>query len=256
MPDERRPFQSFFSKHAKDYSKSQSHASGPDLAALIEALNPRGTELALDAATGTGFTAVTLAGRVKHVTGIDLTEEMLGQARELAQSMGVANIEFERGDAMKTDYPDSSFDIVTTRRATHHFDDVLRFLLEAKRILKPGGRIGIVDMSPPEGAESFTNRIEKLRDGSHVEAFTPKAWESMIMGAGFGGLTSRVLDDRVTFERWLYPVEPGGKEERVIRSAWKSSPKPVRRLLKAEFDRNKIIAWSKARIVLVASKTP
>ena len=256
MPDEGRPFQSFFSKHAEDYSKSQSHASGPDLAALIEALGPRKTEVALDVATGTGFTAVTLAGRVKHVTGIDLTEEMLDQARALARSRSVANTEFKLGDAMKMDYPDSSFDILTTRRATHHFDDVPRFLLETKRVLKPGGRIGVVDMSPPEGAESFTNRIEKLRDGSHIEAFTPKAWESMIMRAGFGGLTSKVLDDRVTFERWLYPIEPGGKEERAIRSAWRSSPKTVRSLLKAEFDRDTIAAWSKTRIVLVASKTP
>ena len=256
MIDEGRPFQSFFSKHAEDYSKSQSHASGPDLAALIETLSPKITELALDVATGTGFTAVSLAGRVKHVTGIDLTEEMLDQARALARSRGVANIEFKRGDAMRMDYPDSSFDIVTTRRATHRFDDVPGFLREVKRVLKAGGRIGIVDMSPPEGAESFTNRIEKLRDGSHVEAFTPKAWESMVMGAGFEGLASRVLEDRVTFERWLYPVEPGGNEERAIRSAWKSSSKAVRRLLKAEFDRGKVNAWSKTRIILVASKTP
>ena len=76
------------------------------------------------------------------------------------------------------------------------------------------------------------------------------------MGAEFGGLTSRVLADRLTFERWLYPVEPGGKEEKAIRLAWRSSSKPVRRLLKAEFDRDRISAWSKTRIVLVASKTP
>ena len=256
MIDEGQPFQSFFSKHAEDYAKSRSHASGPDLAALIEALRPRTSELALDVATGTGFTAVSLAVRVKHVTGIDLTEEMLDQARGFARSRGVANIEFERGDAMKLDFPNSSLDIVTTRRAEHHFHDVPRFLREAKRVLKAGGRIGVVDMSPPEGAGSFTNRIEKLRDGSHVEAFTLKAWESMIVGAGFGGLTSRVLADRVTFERWLYPVEPGGKEEKAILSAWRSSSKAVRRLLKAEFDGDRISAWSKTRIVLVASKTP
>lgn len=246
----------FFSEHAEDYSRSQSHASGADLAALLEALRLDGTEVALDVATGTGFTAVSLARRVKHVTGIDLTEEMLEQARRLAQSQAVTNVTFALGDAMKMEYVGATFDIVTTRRATHHFEDVPRFLSEANRVLKPGGQIGIVDMSPPKGAESFMNRIERLRDNSHAEAFTSEAWGSMIAGAGFKGVSSKILDERIAFERWFYPVKFGGREEKEIRSAWKSAPRPVRRLLKAEFDGDEIEAWSKSRIVLVASKTP
>jgi ubiquinone/menaquinone biosynthesis C-methylase UbiE len=256
MVDEKRPVQRFFSRHAEDYSKSQSHASGSDLAALIQALKVKKTDAALDVATGTGFTAVSLAQKVRHITAIDLTEEMLDQARRLARSRGLTNIGFELGDAMKMDYPDSSFDLVTTRRATHHFDDVPRFLAESKRVLKPSGKIGIVDMSPPGGAESFVNRIEKLRDSSHVEAFTPKAWRSMISNAGLTELSSRVLAERVTFQRWLYPVELTGNEALEIRSAWKSASSPVRRLLKAEFAGERIMAWSKSRLILVASKTP
>ncbi len=244
----------FFSEHAEDYSKSKSHASGPDLAALLRALRLDGTEIALDVATGTGFTAISLAGRVKHVTGIDLTDEMLSQARRLAVSQAVTNVSFTPGDAMKMEYADAAFDMVTTRRATHHFGDVPRFLSEARRVLKPGGRLGIVDMSPPEGAELFTNRIERLRDSSHVEAFAVGAWRSMVSQAGFRILSSEILDERVTFEKWLYPVTPGGEEEKAIRSAWKASPLPVRTLLKAEFEGEVIRAWSKSRLVLVASK--
>ncbi len=256
MSDERRPFERFFSKHAERYSKSQSFASGSDLAVLIEALEPKGTDEALDVATGTGFTAVSLAKKTRNVIGIDLTEEMLEQARALARSQGLTNVSFDLGDAMKMEYPDASFDIVTTRRATHHFDDLPRFLSEAKRVLKRGGKIGVVDMSPPKGAESFANRIERLRDSSHVEAFTPEAWGLMIARAGFRRISSEILDERVTFERWLYPVELGGKEDRAVRSAWRSAPEPVRGLLKAEFVGGEIVAWSKSRIVLVASKTP
>jgi ubiquinone/menaquinone biosynthesis C-methylase UbiE len=212
--------------------------------------------MALDVATGTGFTAVSLAKVVKQVTAMDLTEEMLDQARRLAKSQGLINIRFKQGDAMEMEYPDESFDLVTTRRAAHHFQDVPRFLMEAKRVLKPDGKLGVVDMSPPEGAESFMNRIERLRDSSHVEAFTPTTWKSMISKAGLTVSSSEVLEERLSFERWLYPVEPGGNEERAIRSAWKSAPGPARRLLKAEFDGNRITAWSKSRLILVASKTP
>ena len=246
----------FFAEHAQDYSRSQSHARGADLDALVRALKPKKSEVALDVATGTGFTAVTLAGLVGHVTGIDVTDEMLAQAGRLARERGCTNVRFELGDAMRIGYPSSSFDLVTTRRATHHFKDVPKFLREARRVLRPGGRLGVVDMSPPEGTETFSNRIEKLRDRSHVKAFTPTAWSLMISKAGFHILSSEILGEPVTFERWLYPVEPGGKEEQSIRRAWSSAHANVRRLLAARFENGAVKGWTKSRIILVASKTP
>jgi len=246
----------FFAEHAQDYSRSQSHAQGADLDALIRALKPKRFEVALDVATGTGFTAVALAGLVGHVTGIDVTDEMLAQAGRLARERGRTNIRFELGDALKIGYPDSSFDIVTTRRATHHFEDVAKFLREARRVLRAGGRVGIVDMSPPEGTEAFSNRIERLRDKSHVKAFTQTAWKSMVSKAGLRIQSSEILGESVTFERWLYPVEAGGREEEAIRRAWGSAPANVRRLLAAHFENEAIKRWTKSRIILVASKTP
>ena len=247
---------SFFGEHAKAYSNSQSHAEGSDLAALIKALRPRRAEVALDVATGTGFTAMALARLVGHVTGVDMTDEMLAQARSLAAKEGATNVRFELGDAQELAYPRASFDIVTTRRAAHHFSDVPRFLRQARRVLRPGGRLGMVDMSPLEGTEKFSNRIEKLRDRSHVEAFTPTAWRLMIQEAGFRVNSTDVIGEPITFERWLYPVELGGAEERAVRAAWDSAPTKVKRILKGEFDAGKVKGWTKSRIVIVASKTP
>ena len=245
----------FFAEHADGYSRSQSHAHGSDLDALLDALAPMKTEAALDVATGTGFTAVALAPLVKRVVAIDRTSEMLAKAREFARGRGVQNVTFETGDALNLSFPDASFDILTTRRATHHFDDVPRFLAEAKRVLGPRGRLGIVDMSPPKGAERFMNRIERLRDASHVEAFTPEAWKSMIIRSGLRTLSSQILDEHVQFERWLYPVEPGGKEERAVRSAWSLASPRAKLLLQAESAGGVVRGWSKSRLVLVASKT-
>ncbi len=252
----RRPsVERFFAQHAEGYSRSQSHAHGSDLDALLKALRPRKSDSVLDVATGTGFTAVALAPLVKHVVGVDLTSEMLAQAKQFARSQGVMNVTFETGDAQSLKYPDSSFDVVTTRRATHHFEDVPQFLREAKRVLKPRGRLGIVDMSPPKGAERFMNRIEILRDESHREAFTPEAWKSMISQTGLRILSSQVLDEHVEFERWLYPVELGGKEETAVRAAWSSASPRSRRLLQAGFAGGEVVGWAKSRIILVASKT-
>lgn len=246
----------FFAGHAADYSRSQSHAQGADLDSLIRALKPKKYEVALDVATGTGFTAVALAGLAGHVTGMDMTDEMLAQAERLARERSLTNVRFELGDALKISYPNSSFDLVTTRRATHHFEDVPKFLREARRVLRPGGRLGIVDMSPPEGADAFSNRIERLRDRSHVRAFTPTAWKSMVSKAGFHILSSEILGESITFEKWLYPVEPGGREEEAIRRAWSSAPAKVMRLLAARLENGTVKGWTKSRIILVASKTP
>jgi ubiquinone/menaquinone biosynthesis C-methylase UbiE len=246
----------FFAEHAQDYSKSKSHAQGADLRALIRALKPKKSEVALDVATGTGFTAVALAGLVGHVIGIDTTDEMLVLAGRLAREQERANVRFELGDAMKIGYPDSSFDIVTSRRATHHFEDVSKFLREAKRVLRPGGRLGVVDMSPPVGAEAFSNRIERLRDSSHVRAFTAAAWKSMISKAGLDIKHCELLGEPVTFEEWLYPVETNGREEEAIRRAWGSARPKVQRLLGASFEKGAIKGWTKFRIILIAAKTP
>ena len=246
----------FFAEHAQAYAKSQSHAQGADLEALIRALEPKKSEVALDVATGTGFTATALARLVGHVTGIDVTDEMLVQANRLAREQGCTNIRFELGDALKIGYPNSSFDIVTTRRATHHFEDVPKFLRESKRVLRPGGRLGIVDMSPPGGTEAFFNRIERLRDSSHVGAFTLSAWKSMVSQVGLRVLSSEVLGEPVSFERWLYPVATGGREEEAIRRAWDSASAKVKRLLEARFEKGTVKGWTKSRIILVAAKTP
>jgi ubiquinone/menaquinone biosynthesis C-methylase UbiE len=256
MSQKRGPVERFFGSHAQGYSKSQSHAHGTDLATLVGALGPKRTDLVLDVATGTGFTAVALAPLVRQVTGIDVTNEMLEEAKRLASSEGLTNITFELGDALDIKAADGSFDIMTTRRATHHFADVVRFLQEAKRVLKPGGRLGVVDMSPLEGTEAFSNRIEKLRDSSHVEAFTPSRWRSMVSEAGLELLSLQMLDEQVSFEKWLYPVGLGGPEEGSIRSAWANTGSGVRELLNAIFEEGAVRGWTKSRIVLVASKKP
>ena len=244
----------FFSKHAEAYTKSESHAHGSDLALLVELLDPTPSDVALDVATGTGFTAVELARRVKDVLAIDRTDEMLEQASKFAREQHIENIRFERGDATELPCEDSSFNIVTTRRAAHHFSDIPAFLKEARRVLLLGGMLGVVDMSPVEGTQDFFNKIERLRDPTHARALTQKEWVQSAKDAGFLVMVSQVVPETVTLEKWLYPVKLGGPEEQAVITEWDRASEQIRKALDCVVEEGRVVSWTKSRIILIATK--
>jgi ubiquinone/menaquinone biosynthesis C-methylase UbiE len=249
MPEGEHSPREFFSRHAEDYAKSKSHALGFDLTTLVDDLQPRRSELALDVATGTGFTAMALASRVKEVVAIDLTQEMLDQAKKLATERGITNVRFEKGEASDIRYPDSSFDIVTARRAAHHFRDVPAFVREARRVLLPGGRLGLADMSPPEGCGEFFNL-----DATHVKALSLGEWRGMLAESGLKVMSEKLLSERIAFEDWLYPVTIGGKEEAAVRQEWQRAPEKIWQLLHVQEHDGQVKGWIRTRMVLVARK--
>ena len=75
-----------YSTNADSYRTSNYHSSAPDLEVLREVAQLQGTERVLDIGTGTGHTALAVAQGANHVVGIDLTPQMLEQARQLASS--------------------------------------------------------------------------------------------------------------------------------------------------------------------------
>ncbi|MDZ7727624.1 MAG: class I SAM-dependent methyltransferase [Dehalococcoidia bacterium] len=176
-----------FSAAASGYANSAVHAAGPDLPVLLEAADPAPHEVALDIATGAGHTAMTLAPRCARVVANDITEGMLEVARENAQQRKITNISFEAGDAEALDYPPESFDLVTCRVSAHHFPHPGRFAAEAARVLRPGGRMVLIDTISPEdpALDTFENTIEYLRDNSHVRNWRAAEWLQMLGTAGF-----------------------------------------------------------------------
>ena len=176
-----------FGAAAAEYASNSYHASGPDLKLMVEAANLRGDERVLDCGTGAGHTALALAPRAAHVTGVDITEEMLEEARGLAAARSLGNVRFEIGDASALPYDDASFDVVSNRQSAHHYADLVRALDETKRVLRPGGRFLLIDTVAPEdaGLDTFLNCVELLRDASHVRDWRASEWVRMLEARGF-----------------------------------------------------------------------
>lgn len=100
---------------------------------------------ALDVATGTGDMAIALADRGADVVGVDFAEKMLEIARRKAPS-----IDFRAGNALALEFPDDSFDAATVGFGARNFDDLDRGLGEMGRVVKPGGRVVVLEITTPQ----------------------------------------------------------------------------------------------------------
>jgi demethylmenaquinone methyltransferase/2-methoxy-6-polyprenyl-1,4-benzoquinol methylase len=103
---------------------------------------------ALDVATGTGDLALELAKRVGptgEVVGIDFSEKML----ELARAKAEARVRFESGNALALPYPNDAFDAATVGFGARNFSDLERGLGEMARVVRPGGRVVVLEITTP-----------------------------------------------------------------------------------------------------------
>jgi demethylmenaquinone methyltransferase/2-methoxy-6-polyprenyl-1,4-benzoquinol methylase len=105
----------------------------------------------LDVATGTGDLALELARRVApggEVVGSDFSQGMLARARAKPRPAGV-DLRFEWGDALELPYAEDSFDAATVGFGARNFSDLARGLAEMARVVRPGGRVVVLDFTTP-----------------------------------------------------------------------------------------------------------
>jgi demethylmenaquinone methyltransferase / 2-methoxy-6-polyprenyl-1,4-benzoquinol methylase len=119
------------------------HHRWRERAADLAAVGPGST--ALDVATGTGDLAIELARRGAEVTGSDFAPAMLEIARGKAPGLT-----FEEGDALQLAYSDDSFDAATVGFGARNFADLDRGLGEMTRVVKPGGRVVVLEITTPQ----------------------------------------------------------------------------------------------------------
>jgi demethylmenaquinone methyltransferase/2-methoxy-6-polyprenyl-1,4-benzoquinol methylase len=109
---------------------------------------------ALDVCCGTGDVAFGLAARGAEVVGFDFSHPMLAVAAERAAQTplppGSGTVRFQQGDALDLPFPDRSFDVVTISYGLRNLADFHRGLRELTRVLKPGGRLLVLDFGKPD----------------------------------------------------------------------------------------------------------
>jgi ubiquinone/menaquinone biosynthesis C-methylase UbiE len=242
-------------KAAEAYATGE-HKSGRELELVVEFAAPTGTERALDIGTGAGHTALALAPRVSDVVLTDPVDAMLAAARRLFQTAGLWNAQFVRAGAEQLPFPKASFDIVTTRLAAHHFDDVALAMREVARVLRPGGIFIFIDTTAPEEPESaaYQDEVETLRDPTHRRIYTQREWIAFCEEAGLRTEKTEVVRKAHDFEPWL---ERGGEDAATlqrVRQRFLDAPASAIRDLEIVVTDGRVRSFTDRKLVLAARR--
>lgn len=176
---------------------------------LLKNVPPEEAELVLDVAGGTGHVARAFAEQVRCATVLDLTGEMLAVGKREVDTAGVRNVLFQQGAADAMPFLDSSFDLVVSRFAVHHFEDPSAVLAEMARVCRTDGRVGIMDLvvAEAEHADAYNHR-ERLRDPTHTRTLEKDELTAALEGVGLELIHIVEHDQPVLVDRWLAQSNP------------------------------------------------
>ncbi|USZ71341.1 class I SAM-dependent methyltransferase [Natronosalvus halobius] len=217
--DGKRKTAATFDAASDHYLDSDVHRHGADLERLTSWCAD--ATRALDVATGAGHTAGAVADRgVPTVVATDAAPSMVETAVDAFGGLEGAIV-----DAERLPFARDAFDAVTCRIAAHHFPNPTAFVREVSRVLEPGGVLALEDNVAPADPSlgEFINRVERLRDPTHVESYTIERWHEWLREAGFALEETVRLHKPLQFESWADGQSCTGEErkrvERTLREA-------------------------------------
>ncbi len=148
----------YFAANASEWDRIRSlHVADEAVeAAMVELIGDRPFEALLDLGTGTGRALEVFAPFYNRGVGVDSSQSMLAVARANLERSGLNNAQVRHGDLFNLNLARQSFDVVCLHQVLHYLNDPVRAVAEAARMLRPSGRLLVVDFAPHD--------LEFLRD--------------------------------------------------------------------------------------------
>jgi ubiquinone/menaquinone biosynthesis C-methylase UbiE len=205
--------QNYFRRHAAEWDRiRQLHVADAAVeAAVCAALDGVPIRSLLDLGTGTGRMLELFAGKIERGLGLDLSLDMLALARERLDRPGFKHCSVRHGDIYDLPLPRDSFDAVIIHQVLHFLDDSGRAIREAARVLRPGGRLLVIDFAPHD--------MEFLRD-EHAHrrlGFAAETVTQWIEAAGLDFIKQQPLapgpQAKIAVSIWL------GRDPRIVMAA-------------------------------------
>jgi len=214
---------STWSERAEAYRESETHRAGADLDLLVEWCEPAEGVKALDVATGGGHVARRLRELGAEVVTLDPSPGM--QADVLAPAEHIP-------------FADGAFDVVVTRIAPHHFEDIRAAIGELERV---SNRLVVIEDTLYSSERH--EQAEKLRDPTHVRNYTEDEWRDFLTEAGLEVEQVECFEKEHPLEDWLARTGCEGTEAERVRE------------LLADRMNDAGTAWTDTKIVIRARKS-
>ena len=213
-----------FTEQAVGFESNKLHLSKQEyLAYTVGKTAPNNTDTILEVAAGTCMCGRAFAPHAAHVVCLDATPAMLEVGKAECEKALIDNITFVKGYAEELPFLDNSFDIVISRLAFHHFAEVKEPFAEMVRVLKTGGKLVMIDMiAADESMRDEVDRIERLRDPSHVQDLSLIEMRKLYETNGLSLETQERTDIPVSLEAWMDLTNPSDTVREEIRRLMKN----------------------------------
>ncbi len=155
----------------------------------------------VDVASGRGTMAAALTRWGVSVVAVD-------PAPPPRNDPSMAGVSWVRAEADAIPLSDASADRVVCRYGAHHLTRLSTSVAEWVRVLKPGGRLGLLDITAPSGLRAAAAAVERSRDPQLVRLLTPEEWWTLLAQAGLGPRRLGLTVEHVGLAVWLGGVEP------------------------------------------------
>jgi ubiquinone/menaquinone biosynthesis C-methylase UbiE len=194
-----------FTRTAEQFASFSLATRAEEAALLVRLAAPSGSERALDLACGPGTFTRVLAQHVRTAVALDLTPALMEQARAALAKAGITNVAFGCADAMSLPLASASLDLAVCGYSLHHFSDAARAVRELARVVRPGGRVALMDLLAPDEPEraAANNEIERVRDASHVTTFRAADLRGLVESAGLRVREAQVAERPRSFDDWM-----------------------------------------------------
>lgn len=245
-----------FGRQSHRYGKGHILADVSDVSAALARIPLPGRARVLDVATGAGHTGLHIAGLGHDVTCADLAQPMLDRVTETANERGL-KVTTRLHPAESMPYADSSFDLVTSRVAPHHFSSPELFVRETARVLKSDGHFLLIDGSIEDGdpvAEEWTHQVEKLRDPSHHRFLSPATWSRLCETAALRVILTALDPFKMPDLDWYFETANTTPQNRqAVLNLVSHAPAEARNQFHIAMENGKIVWWWR-RLTLIARK--
>jgi SAM-dependent methyltransferase len=227
-----------FGTTARAYLESVTHATGDELELLAKEVAAIPEAAVLDLGCGAGHASFAVAPHAASVTAYDLTPEMLAVVEREAAARGLPNIATVQGMAEELPFREAHFDCVISRYSAHHWHDVPAALREVRRVLKPGGRVLLIDTAGGETPllDTHLQAVEILRDPSHVRDYSAREWLAFFREAGFTATLRQDWPLPIEFSGWIERQRTPPERVAAIHAVWSAAPDEVRGFFEVQQD--------------------